>query len=188
MLSFSRAIPTMLALSVFSLGACAKGEGGADTASAAGSSAAARDSRGGSGDITADEIRNYRLSMDRVRALHQAQLALAKDPAVHAESKALADEQDDDSSAEPTAAESATDVMKALEKRPAILAVIRKAGFTPREMAIHTMVLTYSALAVAGGDAKEVSQENVEFVVANLDELQRMGEQIEAATKAGSGR
>jgi hypothetical protein len=189
MLSSARATSIILALSVLSLGACAKGDGGADT-SAAGAPAAAASSEGGSGDISADEIRNYRLTMDRVRALHQAQLALAKDPAAQSEAKAAEadddDDDDDDGDGEPTAAESADDVMEALEKRPATMAVFRKAGFTAREVAIHTTVLTYSALAVVGGEAKEVSAENVEFVKANLDELQRMGEQVEAATKARS--
>lgn len=169
-----RIVPVLAALL---FGACAKGEQSGDTAAAAAGNppAAAQAQSGGSGAITADDIRNYRLTMDRVRAFHQGQVAWSKDAAAKAEAKAHENDKDESSSAEPTAAESATWLMRGLEKRPATLAAIEKSGFTAREAAIHTMVLTYASLAaVSGAPSAEVSAENVEFVRKNRAEIERM--------------
>lgn len=172
------------ALAVLSFLACAKGEEGtADsaTASAAGNPPAA--TQASSGAITADEIRSYRLTMDKVRAFHTAQVAWSKDSAAVAEAKSHENDEDEPStSAEPSAAESATQLMRTLEKRPATLAAVRKSGFTPREAATLTMVLTYASLAVVSNSpSTEVSAENVAFVRTNRAEIERMQKDAEAA-------
>lgn len=179
----SRLVPTLAVLSFL---ACAKGEeGAADSANAAavGDQPAVAQESSSSGAITKEEIRSYRLTMDKVRAFHSAQVAWSKDTAAQAEAKRHENDEDEPgTSAEPSAAESATELMRTLEKRPATLAAVRKTGFTPREAATLTMVLTYASLAVVSNTpSAEVSAENVAFVRTNRAEIERMQKDAEAA-------
>ncbi|HWK90324.1 MAG TPA: hypothetical protein VNP72_10020, partial [Longimicrobium sp.] len=121
------------------------------------------------GSITSDDLRRYRLSMDRIRRLQQAEAEWRRSGG-----KAQENDESVDMGKNPTLADAANQMMRQLEKDPKILAALRSAGLSAREVAIHTMVAGGSAMAAGGMAQPEIAPENVEFIKAHRAELEAM--------------
>jgi hypothetical protein len=127
------------------------------------------------------EIRQYRLTMPKIRAMAQATLAFAKevesDPAL---AKKIKD------SNEPDAA-TLSEFAARIDKEPRLAAAVKTAGLTPREYA--TLTLCYFPAMYAYGLKKQgkikdipadILADNIALIAANEAELNRINQELEA--------
>ncbi|HEU0016205.1 MAG TPA: hypothetical protein VFQ45_21175 [Longimicrobium sp.] len=132
------------------------------------------------GVITPGVIRAYRLSMDRVRKLHEAEMEWqrlgGKESQVDARSLGP----------DATLADAANLMLRHFDNDPKAVAAMQDAGLSTREAALHTTVFTQATLIAAGAvpPSQEIAAENVEFVRANREELQRLTRERAQAIQA----
>ncbi|HEX6060364.1 MAG TPA: hypothetical protein VFZ11_15245 [Gemmatimonadaceae bacterium] len=153
---------------------------------------------------SADEqaVAAYRLTMPALKKAGQAtermlELVL-RDEGLARELETLAEEEDEESD------QSISDIVAAYERMPKLKGAITGTGLTVREFVVMQLAMLQSALVVAFQDAENtgkeitippgISKENVAFVRANWDELQRMSrrtqalqEELEARARAANG-
>jgi hypothetical protein len=127
------------------------------------------------------EIRQYRLTMPKIRAMAQATLTFAKevesDPAL---AKKIKDSNEPD-------AQTLSEFAARIDKEPRLAAAVKTAGLTPREYA--TLTLCYFPAVFAYGLKKQgkikdippdILPANVELIAANEAELNRINQELEA--------
>lgn len=137
---------------------------------------------GGFGDADANEIRSYRLRMDKVQRFFDANLRLA------AAAKGMDSTEGPDLS---DANQSLDDMEAVIARHPQMSAAIRAAGLSPREYAVIS--LAYLQAAMAGSIAEQqklddqaaakqmqANADNIRFVREHKAELERMQREIEA--------
>ena len=142
---------------------------GGGTQEAAAPPAAAHDAIREVGGLTPAEVRDYRLTMEKVEAWHRAELdatsSFIKNPSL----------QPKDEHQEGTEPDQ---ILKALEANPTIAAALRAQGLTAREATKLMLGMTHAGMAATlpAGTAlpAEVTAENVEFIRAHRAELDRM--------------
>jgi len=188
--------PLHVPLVIATLIACSKGEHAAAGDSVAAQSPAAAPGAAAAapqgGPITQAEVRNYRLTLENVRAMHRAEMEWAR-TAKPAESG-----DDDGSDAgdienDATTTSGANEMLRKMQQDPAVMDAIRKTGQDPRKVAIHTMVAAMSSMFAAANSSDlppDIAPENVAFAKANMAELQRMQKEREAlmdSVKAARG-
>lgn len=177
--------PRVLLLTAIALGACGPqessepGSGDAAAAAPAPPAAAAPAPDAGGGSITPEEIRTHRLSLDRIRAIYQAERNWKRAGGTDLDSDAPQDEN-------ATAADGANEMVRQFQQHPQFVSALQGVGLTPREAAVEFMVFAMASIAAAGGGetyTSQVSPESVEFVRANRAELERLENEKEAAAE-----
>jgi hypothetical protein len=131
--------------------------------------------------ITDQELQNFRLTEDRLRAWHRVQLAAAQQPDLRL--------QDDDDEEDVMNGAAATRLLQRIGEQPQIASTIHGAGMEPREFVIVTFALAHGvvghAVTLAGQPVPPgTNRENVEFVRQHEEEMRRMREDQEAARRA----
>jgi len=127
------------------------------------------------------ELRQYRLTMPKIRQMVAATLAFAKevegDPA-------LAKKLKDNTEPEP---QTLVELAARMEKEPRLAAAIKNAGLTSREYATLTLCYypaMYAYTAKKQGAIKELPKDilpdNVALIEANEAELMRLNQELEA--------
>jgi hypothetical protein len=177
---FSRAVAL-----AFLCVACGGADRDADGAAARTDSPPAADAPAGlasAAPITDQELQNFRLTEDRLRAWHRVQLAAAQQPDLR-----LQDDGDGDEDVMNGAA--ATRLLHSIGEQPQIASTIRGAGMEPREFVIVTFALAHAvvghAVTLAGQPVPPgTNPDNVEFVRRHEAEMRRMQEDQEAARRA----
>jgi hypothetical protein len=137
---------------------------------------------GGSGEADANEVRSYRLQMDKVQRFFDANLRLA------AAAKGM-DSTEGPELSDPN--QSLDDMEAAIARHPQMSAAIRAAGLAPREYAV--LSLAYLQAAMAGSIAEQqklddqtaakqmqANADNIRFVREHKAELERMQRELEA--------
>jgi hypothetical protein len=127
------------------------------------------------------ELRQYRLTMPKIRQMAAATLAFAKDvegdPALQQKLKASTDP-------EP---QTLVDLVHRIDKEPRLAAAVKGAGLTSREYA--TVMLCYYPAMMAYGARKsgaikelpkDILAENVALIEANETEIARLNQELEA--------
>ena len=172
---------TVFLVALAALLACSKGDGAATDQTGSAAAAGAEASPQG-GPITEREVRDYRLSLDRMRTMHRAEMEWAR-TAPPPKDDADDGSDADDVTKDPTTTDGANEMLREMQKRPDVMAAIRKSGVEPKEVAIHTMVLAMSSMFAATGTNElppDIAPENVAFAKANMAEIQRNQKQREA--------
>lgn len=154
---------------------------------------------------SADEkaIAAYRLSMPALqkagRATERMLELVLRDASLAEELEARAREEEDGNDGQTIA-----DIVAAYDRMPKLKGAITGTGLTVREFIVMQLAMMQAALVVGFQDPENtgkaitipdgVSKENVAFVRANWDELQRMGaratalqKELEARTRAARG-
>lgn len=184
----------LLALTLVAFLAACSGDAapGADDTTAA---ATARQA-GGSTTIDADlaDIANYRLTMPKIDQWMQAQrnvarAAAALSPAERAAFRARQDEGND-------ADRSTADMVRRIESDPLMSRAVRDAGLTASEFTLITMSVIQSGMAAAVLEMRpnddqdslvremKANMENVRFMRANRQEIERKRKAMEAELRA----
>ncbi|MFL5581223.1 MAG: hypothetical protein ACJ8AO_12685, partial [Gemmatimonadaceae bacterium] len=122
------------------------------------------------------ELRDYRLTLDNVRRMHQASLEWAKVAANRAPGG------DDGAAPGRGVTGDANRMLRMLQRSPDVARAINAAEMTTRQVAVHFTVLSAAAAAAARGAAPppEIAPENVTFVKGHLPELERMRNERDA--------
>jgi hypothetical protein len=127
------------------------------------------------------ELRQYRLTMPKIRQMAAATLAFAKDVEGDA---ALQQKLKSDTDPEPR---TLVDLVKRIDKEPRLAAAVKTAGLTSREYA--TVMLCYypAMMAFSAKKAgaiteipKDILPDNVALIEANEAELMRLNQELEA--------
>ena len=182
-------VPSLLAALLSTLVACARGERAAATAeTAAAATARPADTvatqspapptsgtpAAQGGPITADELRRYVLTLDRVREMHRASMEWAR----VAPNRGPGGEDDP----RPGAVGDANRMLAMLQRSPDVARAINAAEMTTRQVAVHFTVLAAAAAAAARGGPPppEIAPENVTFAKGHMPELERMRNERDA--------
>lgn len=167
----SRILTAVLAAA---LAACGGGEGGEDAAAEPRAGAAPAPAPAG-GSISDAEVRDYRLTLPKVRQWHEATLT-----AVRLRARSPEPERDDEDGSTPDG------MLAVIEGSPSASAAVRQAGLSAREAAILTYALVNASAVLAMQEAGQTpsgvaaSPHQVEFVREHRDELERMHDEREA--------
>lgn len=175
--------PLVLLFTAIMLGACGPqesgGPGSGDAAAAAPAPPASTPpAPAGGGSVTPEEIRAHRLSLDRLRAIYQAELEWKR------AGGQMDEETDTEAGDDMSAAAGANGVLRQIQSQPALVAALRRAGVSPRQAAVEMMVFGVASIAAASGHptyTSQVAPENIEFVRTHKAELARLEEAKEAA-------
>jgi hypothetical protein len=127
------------------------------------------------------ELRTYKLTMPKIRAMAAATLAFAKDvEADPALAKKMKDANEPD-------AKTLSEFAARIDKEPRLAAAVKNAGLTSREYA--TLTLTYFPAMYAYGLKKagsiaevppDILPENIALIAANEAELNRINQDLDA--------
>jgi hypothetical protein len=127
------------------------------------------------------ELRQYRLTMPKIRQMVAATLAFAKD--VESD-PALAKKLKESTDPEPR---TLVDLVARIDKEPRLAAAIKNAGLTSREYATVTLCYYPAMLAYAAKKQgtitevpKDILPENVALIAANEAELMKLTQELEA--------
>ncbi len=130
----------------------------------------------------AQEMANFRLSMNELTKSSKAQQSLHALEEQHPELKELseAQERDNQNNSEQTHEKTIDESVRLLEKHPEAVSAIRNAGMTPREfiLTIYTMMTNSFALAYKQMGVKELfpgaSEENMAFIQAHQQDVKKL--------------
>ncbi|HEU4587474.1 MAG TPA: hypothetical protein VFS11_02430 [Gemmatimonadales bacterium] len=180
----------MLAAGAAALVAACNGDGPARRAAPSASEATRPESHAsaGSGGADLNEVRNYRLRMDKVERFFDANLRLA------AAAKGMDSTEGPDLS---DANQSLDEMEAAIARHPQMSAAIRAAGLSPREYAVLSLAYLQAAMAgsiaaqqqlddQAAAEQMQANAENIRFVREHKADLERMQHSVDA--KLGAAR
>jgi hypothetical protein len=127
------------------------------------------------------ELRQYRLTMPKIRQWAAATLAFAKDVE---KDPALAKKLNDDNAPEP---KTLVDFAARIDKEPRLAAAIKSAGLTSREYATLTLCYYPAMFAYSAKKAgaikelpKDILPDNIALIEANEAELTKLNHELEA--------
>lgn len=184
-LSYRLLVPALVAAAI----ACG-GDADTDARPAASSPPAAGGARlGGSSDADVAEVSGYRLTMDAVRRMHQAQLAIYQAMQQNPELAQLASMEAEEFS------------LDAVEERfssvPEIRQAIEGAGLSVREYGVIMVALFQASFAQASLEmgaprdsvlaSTDMNPDNLDFVGEHRDELRRLQEELAVAAREAGG-
>lgn len=150
---------------------------------------------GQGGEADAREVRNYKLTMDKIKKADQALQSLTRDAAVRAAIRKAAAEQQAKEEARAAAGEeeeqSLSSTVKKMEAlHPAVKSAFQSAGISTREYVVLSLAWFQAGFAAEmkkSGTIKEVppdiSKENVVFIEANAKELQAVADRWKKLTE-----
>jgi hypothetical protein len=125
------------------------------------------------------ELRQYRLTMPKIRQMAAATLAFAKD--VESD-PALAKKLKESTEPEPR---TLVEFVSRIDKEPKLAAAVKAAGLTSREYATLTLCyypafMAYGAKKEGKGVPKDILPDNLKLIEANEAELTRLNHELEA--------